>query len=98
MAHYLVKAKPIHLKDLKVLVEGGGIRAMRPFGDELQSCLQNARVDADGYATWEENCYCTPPLAQERAAVLDNFFTELETKTVQKGEGWAAIETLPPLW
>ena len=28
----------------------------------------------DGYAVWEEEDYCTPPLAQERAAVLDGFF------------------------
>ncbi len=97
MAYYLVKAKLNRPQDLKVLVDGGGIRAMRPFGDELQSCLQNARIDSDGYATWEENCYCTPPLAQERA-VLDQYFMDLQTTTVQKGEGWKAIESLPLLW
>ncbi len=97
MAHYLVKAKPTRLNDLKVFLDSSDIRAMRPFGDELQACLQNARIDPDGYATWEENCYCTPPLAQERA-VLDQYFTDLQTKTVQKSEGWKAIETLPPLW
>jgi hypothetical protein len=97
MAHYLVKAKLTQLDELKTLVESGDIRAMRPFGDELQSCLQNARIDAEGYATWEENCYCNPPLAQERA-VLDQYFTDLQTKTIQKGEGWSAIESLPPLW
>jgi hypothetical protein len=97
MAHYLVKAKPTRLNDLKTLVDSGDIRSMRPFGDELQSCLQNARIDPEGYATWEENCYCNPPLAQERS-VLDQYFTDLQTKTIQKGEGWAAIKTLPPLW
>ncbi|MFN8372052.1 MAG: hypothetical protein U0694_04150 [Anaerolineae bacterium] len=97
MAYYLVKAKPMRLKELKALVDGGGIRAMRPFGDELQTCLQKARLDSDGYATWEENCFCTPPLAMERA-VLDQYFLDIQTTTVEQGKGWSAIEALPPLW
>jgi hypothetical protein len=98
MAHYLVKAKPARLKELKALLDGGGIRAMRPFGEELQACLQKARLDPEGYAVWEENCCCTPPLTQERAAVLDHYFLDIQTQTVQKGEAWTAIEALPSLW
>ncbi|NWF68386.1 MAG: hypothetical protein HXY40_04815 [Chloroflexi bacterium] len=98
MAYYLVKAKPLRLKELKALLDGGGIRAMRPFGGELQTCLENARLDPEGFALWEENCYCTPPLAQERAAVLDQYFVDIQTKTIEKDAGWAAINALPPLW
>jgi hypothetical protein len=97
MAHYLVKAKPPRdLSALRAHLDSGEIGKMRPFGVELQQCLLNARIDAEGWATWEENCYCTPPLAQERS-VLDVYFTELTTKTISKGEGWKAVEALPPL-
>lgn len=98
MAYYLVKAKPPgDLSALRAQLDSGEIGKMRPFGGELQQCLLNARIDSDGWATWEENCYCTPPLAQERA-VLDVYFTDLTTKTVNKGEGWKTVEVLPMLW
>lgn len=98
MAHYLVRAKPPQdLSALRAQLDSGEIGKMHPFGGELQQSLLNAHIDEDGWATWEENCYCTPPLAQERA-VLDEYFTELTTKTVNKGEGWKTVEALPMLW
>jgi len=39
-----------------------------------------------------------PPLAQERAAVLDEYFTELEVQRVDKGEGWKQINALKKIW
>jgi hypothetical protein len=47
---------------------------MRPFGRTMTHSLENARLRDDGYATWEEEDCCRPPLAQERAAALDEFF------------------------
>jgi hypothetical protein len=47
---------------------------------------------------WEEEDYCRPPLAQERAAVLDMYFTNLSTERVKEGKGWEQIESLPRLW
>ena len=35
----------------------------------------------------EEEDYCTPPLAQERAVALDRFFERLSVTPVQAGEG-----------
>lgn len=98
MAHYLVRAKPKdNLSELRTKLDDQQIAQLRPFGGEMQQCLSDARIDSDGFATWEENCYCTPPLKQERA-VLDQYFTDLTTERLDKGEGWAQIEDLPSLW
>ncbi len=46
---------------------------------------------------WEEEDYCSPPLAQERAAVLDTYFDEIKVEQVNAGEGWKRITKLPKL-
>jgi hypothetical protein len=100
MAHYLVTAKPKsgRLADLLSNLRKGAYASMRPFGQTMTHSLQNARLREDGYATWEEEDYCSPPLAQERAAALDKFFDELEVTPVQEGSGWEEIEALPRLF
>jgi hypothetical protein len=104
MAYYLVKAK-YHkdlLAELRTRLDNGEIHKMRPFGTALQYSLDNARLDpeaqGDGWTVWEEEDYCSPPLAQERAAVLDTYFTALHVEKVSKGKGWERIESLPNLW
>ena len=100
MAYYLVKAK-YHkdlLTELRSRLDSGEIEQMRPFGKAMQYSLENARLDPQDWAVWEEEDYCSPPLAQERAAVLDTYFTELGIERVQKGEGWKKIESLPNFW
>jgi hypothetical protein len=102
MAYYLVKAKyhPDLLPELRKRLDSGEIRVMRPFGQALQYGLDNARLDPqeEGAVVWEEEDYCRPPLAQERAAVLDTYFTDLTVERVQEGKGWEQIESLPRLW
>lgn len=100
MAYYLVTAKPIKSKieKLRLWLNSGEIRAMKPFGQALQMGLDNARWQSEGVAIWEEEDYCVPPLAQERAAVLDEYFTNLEVKTVTKGDGWKQIDSLRKIW
>jgi hypothetical protein len=100
MAHYLVTAKPKsdRLRDLLVNLRKDAYVSIRPFGRTLTYSLQNARLRQDGYATWEEEDYCSPPLAQERAAALDEFFDDLEVTSVQEGKGWKKIESLPQLF
>ena len=100
MAYYLVTAKPIRAKmnDLRKWLDSGEIRAMRPFGRALQMGLDNARWQTEGVAIWEEEDYCVPPLAQERAAVLDEYFTNLQVEHVNKDEGWKQIESLKKVW
>ena len=71
---------------------------MRPFGEAVTRGLEGARRQADGRVVWEEEDYCSPPLAMERAAVLDRYFTNIEVETVSEEAGWQRIADLPPLW
>ena len=100
MAYYLVQAKYHRdlLTELRSRLDSGEIRQMRPFGNALQYSLENARVERPNWAVWEEEDYCRPPLAQERAAVLDTYFTDLTVELVEQGKGWEGIESLPMLW
>jgi len=72
--------------------------SMRPFDKGLTYSLRNARLREDAYAIWEEEDYCSPPLAQERAAALDEFFEELSVAPVPAGAGWQQINQLQPLF
>ena len=100
MAYYLVRTRPRteRLTELWARLESGEIKEMQPFGRALDDSLRRARLDRDGSAVWEEEDYCSPPLAQERAAVLDEYFDDLEVDRVPHGEGWTAIAALPSLW
>jgi hypothetical protein len=100
MAYYLVQAKPIDhlLVELRQHLDSGEIKVMKPFGQALQYGLDHARLQSNGTAIWEEEDYCVPPLAQERAAILDTYFKELNVEPVEKTEGWKKIESIPMLW
>ena len=100
MAFYLVKARPQlnKLTKLKEILDNEKIRPLKPFGNTLHHSLLNARLKPDGFAIWEEEDYCIPPLSAERAAVLDHYFNELSVKSVAEGAGWKEIEGLPTLW
>ena len=100
MTYYLVQAKPIdeRLQDLRRRLDSGQIRSMRPFGRALQYGLDNARLQENGIAIWEEEDYCVPPLAQERAAILDTYFTDLNVQDVVQNKGWEQIDSLPRMW
>ena len=102
MAYYLVKARyrKEKLAELRKRLDSGEINQMRPFGTALQYGLDHARLDPQGgdWAAWEEEDYCRPPLAQERAAVLDTYFTSLSVEPVKEGQGWDRIQSLPRLW
>lgn len=100
MAHYLVRATPRgdRLRELEALLEKDAFLALQPFGRAVTHSLRNARVHGDGGAVWEEEDYCSPPLAQERRAVLDDYFDDLTVSPVSRGEGWKRIASLPPLF
>ena len=93
MAYYLVKARPVNgrLRELHERIEAGHVASLRPFGKTLEYSLVNARYSFDGYVLWEEEDYCSPPLAMEREAVLDKYFQELTMERVEKGSGWSMI-------
>ena len=100
MAFYLVSAVPKHgrLEELGERLARAEFILLRPFGATLSASLKEARIRKDGVAVWEEEDYCAPPLAQERAAVLDDYFLDLRVEPVAKGEGWSRIATLPHLF
>jgi len=99
MAYYLVRAKPKaeRLRELSRQLQRKAFVGLRPFGKALTHSLENARSESDGRAIWEEEDYCSPPLAEERAAVLDLYFDEITVEPVNAGEGWKQIQTLPKL-
>jgi hypothetical protein len=100
MAHYLVTARAIAtlLPELRARLDAGEIAPLRPFGTALDSSLKGARQLPDGWAIWEEEDYCRPPLALVGAAVLDRYFSQLTVEPVAAGEGWRRIDALPSLW
>ena len=100
MAYYLVTAKPKRDRraDLSGNLRQRIYAPMRPFGKAMTYALENARLREDGYAVWEEEDYCSPPLAQEREAALDEVFEDLQFAKVDEGEGWREIEHLPRLF
>jgi hypothetical protein len=101
MAFYLVRAhlKPELYDELKRRLENREFAELRPFGPTLHQSLLQARVEPETLAiVWEEECYCQPPLAQERAMVLDQYFDQLRVERVAGGQGWQRINGLPRLW
>ncbi len=100
MAYYLVRAKPKPegLAELEKLLAEKAFIGMRPFGEALSAGLNGARIGADGLALWEEEDYCSPPLAMERAAVLNTYFDDIQVEAVKLGEAWNGIRELPRLF
>jgi hypothetical protein len=97
MAYYLVSARPIaeRMNDLEARLKQQAFTDLQPFGRALTASLEDARRLPDGTAVWEEEDYCRPPLAQERAAVLDHYFEDLSVERVERGSGWYRIAELP---
>jgi hypothetical protein len=100
MAFYLVTAVPKHgrIDELGMRLARGEFASLQPFGRALTTSLRGARIRRDGIAVWEEEDYCQPPLAEERAAVLDDYFHDLRVEPVTEGEGWDRIRSLPRLF
>ena len=100
MPHYLVTATPKadRLFELAARLGRDEFLQLQPFGRALTRSLRAARAREDGSAVWEEEDYCQPPLAEERAAVLDHYFDGLQVEAVSRDSGWRRIESLPRLF
>jgi hypothetical protein len=101
MAYYLVRAclREELAEDLRAQLDRGSFRDLRPFGRALTAGLEGARRDpASRDVLWEEEDYCSPPLAMERAAVLDRYFEAIRVEPMAQGAAWGQIRDLPPLW
>lgn len=103
MAKRFVRARPNQhqLAELRERLNSDEIEAMEPFGRAMTRALEQARFDPEtGEAVWIEEDYCTPPLAMERAEVLDDYFKEITIvdENVDEAAGWQHIDELPGLW
>jgi hypothetical protein len=103
MAYRFVRARPIadRLTELRERLDSGEIERMEPFGRGMTTALNGARYDPEtDEAVWVEEDYCTPPLAMEREAVLDDYFEAITIvdPDVDEDEGWNRIDGLPSLW
>ncbi|MDF1586861.1 hypothetical protein [Marinimicrococcus flavescens] len=99
MTFWLVTATPHPelLGELEQALRERRFEPLQPFGRALSAGLVNARRKG-GQACWEEEDYCDPPLAEERAAVLDRYFTSIEVEAVEEGQGWRQLTALPRLF
>ena len=83
MAYRSVRSRPIHdrLPELRERLKSGEIEGMSPFGEAMTKSLTETRFDSEeGEAVWVEEDYCSPQLAMEREAVLDDYFTPISNR------------------
>ena len=103
MAKRFVRARPEQprLTELRERLDSGEIEAMEPFGRAMTRALEKARFDPEtDEAVWIEEDYCSPPLAMERAEVLDDYFEEITVieEDVDEAERLQQIDHQPGLW
>lgn len=72
--------------ELRQRLEDGTIAAQRPDGQEIVDSLRRAVVTDTDQVRWTEECYCQPPLAHERATVLDRHFDNLTIEPIADHE------------
>lgn len=96
MSFYFVRAevKKDKLDELTVKLMNEEFKDLQPFGRALNFSLKNAKILEDNILAWEEEDYCSPPLAQEKKAVLNKYFDNIKIELVLKGEGWKKINHL----
>ena len=66
----------------------GTIENQEPDGRELVASMSRAVVGKNGIIEWSELCYCAPPLAHERATVLDTHFDEIRVEPIDNHESY----------
>ena len=60
----------------------GTVAGQRPDGAEIVASMERAVMAGDGQVEWSETCYCSPPLAHERATVLDHHFDAISAREI----------------
>ncbi|QQE12425.1 hypothetical protein JD969_02830 [Planctomycetota bacterium] len=91
------KLKVDKAAELLERIHDGSISKNGPDGQEMVNGFERAGVDLYGTVEWSMVCYCSTPLAHERATVLDHYFDELTTEIVddyEQHEGKRFIEYL----
>ena len=75
--------------ELRRRLDDGSIAAQQPDGQEIVASLHRAVVTGTDTVRWSERCFCDPPLAHERATVLDRYFGGITTEPVEDYERYA---------
>jgi hypothetical protein len=92
-AHYI----PVKLAEFYGRLKDGTIRSQKPDGEEICASMERARITEPGIIEWTETCYCSTPLAHERATVYDHYLTDISTREILKPiefEGDSFIELM----
>ena len=69
--------------ELRRRLDDGSIAAQQPDGQEVVDSLHRAVISESGEVQWSELCYCDPPLAHERATILDHHFADIITQPIE---------------
>lgn len=94
------KLKEETAAELHRKLSDGTIQSQKPDGGEITAGLENAVVLDSGEVAWNMVCYCSTPLAHERATVFDLHFSDLSTEQVEgreQYEGRSFMERLTEL-
>ena len=86
--------------ELRRRLDDGSIAAQLPDGQEIVDSLHRAIVTPSGDVQWSEMCFCDPPLAHERATILDHHFDAITTEAIddyERYDGQPFIEHLQTL-
>ena len=78
--------------DLDEKLRDGTIQDQRPDGGEIVDALNRAVLTESGQVEFSIVCYCSTPLAHERATVFDQHFDGIETEVI---EGYQEYEGRP---
>lgn len=61
----------------------GTIQNQKPDGGEIIDSMNRAVLTDSGHVEWSEVCYCSTPLAHERATVYDEHFDDMATEEIE---------------
>ena len=81
-------------------LKDGTIRDQKPDGQEIVDSMNRAILTDSGQVEWSQVCYCSTPLAHERATVFDKHFDAITTEEIdgyQNSEGRPLMEHLAEL-
>lgn len=60
----------------------GTIKSQRPDGAEIVASMNRAVIADNGVVRFSSMCFCSTPLAHERATVYDNHFTDMKIEPI----------------
>ena len=84
--------------ELQRRLDDGSIAAQQPDGQEIVESLHRAVMTDGGEVLWSEQCFCNPPLAHERATILDRYFDDISTDAIEDYEQYEGTPFIAVLY